>query len=206
MSAPEPTIVQQSAPIPACRVTSTKQDPFPFVPEDKLAACLPPAVVAARHGELSPDLKLLPGSDQLLHFPKRSGDNPGSAKPERIDAMDYVARVLAQIPPPRKHLYSNAARGKRRRDQDTDVGHATTDTQTPPPANAAVRKRWADLLRRVYEIDPLVCPRCNATMRVISFITQPATIKRILDHLRRSSRVSPRPPPAPRSHPTSASL
>jgi hypothetical protein len=32
-------------------------------------------------------------------FPKRSGDDSGSAKPERIDAMDSVARVLAQIPP-----------------------------------------------------------------------------------------------------------
>jgi len=65
-------------------------------------------------------LKLLPEADQVLHFPKGSGDDPGSARPERIDAMDYVARVLAQIPPPRKHLvryngcYSNAARGKRR--------------------------------------------------------------------------------------------
>jgi hypothetical protein len=24
--------------------------------------------------------------------------------PESIDAMEYVARVLAQIPPPRRHL------------------------------------------------------------------------------------------------------
>ena len=49
-------------------------------------------------------LQLLPGSDDVLHFPKGSGDDPGSAQPERIDAMEYVARVLAQIPPPRKHL------------------------------------------------------------------------------------------------------
>ena len=95
---------------------------------------------------------------------------------------------------------------ERRRDQDADVGHATTDVQTPPPATAAVRKRWADLLRRVYEIDPLVCPRCKGTMRVVSFITQPAVIKRILDHLHRSSHTRPRPPPAPSSHPPSVSL
>ena len=49
-------------------------------------------------------LKLLPGRDEVLHFPKGSGDDPGSATPERIDSMEYVARVLAQIPPPRKHL------------------------------------------------------------------------------------------------------
>ncbi len=49
-------------------------------------------------------LKLLPGRDEVLHFPKGNGDDPGSAAPERIDSMEYVARVLAQIPPPRKPL------------------------------------------------------------------------------------------------------
>ena len=45
------------------------------------------------------------------------------ATPERIDSMEYVARVMAQISPPRKHVvryygfYSNAIRGERRRDQ-----------------------------------------------------------------------------------------
>ena len=65
-------------------------------------------------------LRLLLRSDEVLHFPMAGGDDPGSAQPERIDSMEYVARVPAQIPPPRKHLvryhgfYSNAARGKRR--------------------------------------------------------------------------------------------
>ena len=49
-------------------------------------------------------LQLLPGKDAVLHFPKGGGDDPGDAKPERIHAMEYVARVRAQIPPPRKHL------------------------------------------------------------------------------------------------------
>ena len=67
----------------------------------------------------------------------------------------------------------------------------------PAPAAAALRRRWADLLRRVYEIDPLVCPRCSAAMRVVGFITRRETIERILDHLRRSSTSRPRSPPAP---------
>ena len=50
-------------------------------------------------------LRLLPGKEQVLHFPKTGGgDDPGTDEPEQIDAMEYVARVLAQIPPPRKHL------------------------------------------------------------------------------------------------------
>lgn len=36
-------------------------------------------------------LRLLPGKDQVLHFPKAGGDDPGSPQPEQIDAMDYAS-------------------------------------------------------------------------------------------------------------------
>ena len=94
--------------------------------------------------------------------------------------------------------YSNAARGKRRRDDAVGTDTDTLQQQSAPtPAAVAVRKRWADLLRRVYEVDPLVCPRCSARMRVVGFITRRQTIERILDHLRRRSTSRPRSPPAP---------
>jgi hypothetical protein len=48
----------------------------------------------------------------------------------------------------------------------------------------ALRRRWANLMRRVYELDPLPCPRCGAQMRLIG-LTEPSVIKRILDHARR---------------------
>ena len=35
----------------------------------------------------------------------------------------------------------------------------------------------------LYEVDPLVCPRYQGVMRVISFITEGRVIRRILDHL-----------------------
>ena len=62
---------------------------------------------------------------------------------------------------------------------------------------ADLRRRWAEIIRRVNEVDPLVCPRCGGEMRVVGFITQPALIKRILDHLRNREKVSGPPPPAP---------
>ena len=39
------------------------------------------------------------------------------------------------------------------------------------------------LVKRVYEVDPLVCPRCAGTMRLIAFIDQPAVFEKILCHL-----------------------
>ena len=44
--------------------------------------------------------------------------------------------------------------------------------------------RWAALVQRVYEVDPLLCPRCGGVMRVISFIEarQRDVIEKILRH------------------------
>ena len=37
-------------------------------------------------------------------------------------------------------------------------------------SRTAARRRWAALVKRVYEVDPLVCPKCGGEMRVIAFI------------------------------------
>ncbi len=125
---------------------------------------------------------------------------------ETVDALDFVARVLAHIPDPRRHLvryygpYSSVARGNAKAS-----GHAVkaqplapgSGGEPPPssPALAALRRRWAQLIRRLYQVDPLVCFRCPGVMRVVSFITQPRLIRRILEHL--AGRVTQeRAPPA----------
>ena len=41
---------------------------------------------------------------------------------------------------------------------------------------------WGEqVIRRVYEVDPLLC-RCGERMRVVGFITQPPVILKILHH------------------------
>jgi len=32
------------------------------------------------------------------------------------------------------------------------------------------RQRWAALIKQVYEVDPLLCPKCGGTMKILSFI------------------------------------
>ena len=51
----------------------------------------------------------------------------------------------------------------------------------------------------MYEIEPLVCRRCGAEMRVVSFITDPRVVRRVVDHLRKRDRVSRPPPPLGRA-------
>jgi len=57
-------------------------------------------------------------------------------------------------------------------------------------------KGWAEMIRKVYEVDPLVCPLCGGTMKVISFLTDYAVVDRIIDHLKLTF-FAERPPPPP---------
>ena len=53
----------------------------------------------------------------------------------------------------------------------------------PELTDKAIRKNWARMIQRIYEVDPLVCPKCHGPMRVIAFIEDPDVIKKILKHL-----------------------
>jgi len=46
------------------------------------------------------------------------------------------------------------------------------------------RRNWARLIKKIYETDPLICPRCQGSMTIISFLEDPAVVKRILVHLK----------------------
>ena len=92
------------------------------------------------------------------------------------------------------------ARGKQRKraQADTPTAAAPSPPTAPPPSpsQAALRRSWARMIRRVYEVDPLVCPRCHGVMRVVAFITEPRVIRSILEHLARrftQERAPPRP-------------
>ncbi len=50
-------------------------------------------------------------------------------------------------------------------------------------AVSAAAQSWAACLRRVFEIDPLLCPSCQALMVPIAIITQDAELVRLLAHL-----------------------
>ncbi len=53
----------------------------------------------------------------------------------------------------------------------------------PPPTSLIFKQRWAEVITKVYEADPLLCPRCGGAMRIIAFIDQPDVIEKILTHL-----------------------
>jgi hypothetical protein len=70
---------------------------------------------------------------------------------------------------------------------------ASTRTRPGAPADAESRKHkdktrrasylWAMLIARIYEALPLLCPRCGHSMKIVAFITEPQSVRRILKHL-----------------------
>jgi hypothetical protein len=50
-------------------------------------------------------------------------------------------------------------------------------------SSTAFRRNWARLIQKIYEIDPLLCPKCQGAMKVIAFIEDDKIIKKILKHL-----------------------
>jgi len=55
-------------------------------------------------------------------------------------------------------------------------------------------KGWAEMIRKVYEVDPLLCPECGGTMKVIAFLTDYSAVDRIIGQLKLTF-VAERPPP-----------
>jgi hypothetical protein len=54
---------------------------------------------------------------------------------------------------------------------------------------------WAEMIRKVYEIDPLICPKCGGQMKVIAFLTDFSVVDRIINHLKLVFVASKPPPP-----------
>jgi hypothetical protein len=80
---------------------------------------------------------------------------------------------------------------------DSPVDTPEAGVRHRPSARGAT---WADLMRRVFAVDVLACPRCGGRLRLIALIEASATTRRILRHLGLASE-GPTPAPA-RAPPT----
>jgi len=68
----------------------------------------------------------------------------------------------------------------------------------PAPARSRSSQTWAMLIKRMYETDPLICPRCSGQMKIVAFIEPPQgdVIEKILRHCGLWCPAAARAPPA----------
>ena len=74
--------------------------------------------------------------------------------------------------------YSNVSRGKRQKEGNDDAVPCILESQGD---EKTFRRNWARLIQKIYEVDPLVCPKCQGAMRVIGSIEDPSVIRAIID-------------------------
>jgi hypothetical protein len=63
------------------------------------------------------------------------------------------------------------------------VPNAPNEVADEPAHRKGARYVWALLLARIYEVLPLICPKCGGEMRIIAFIIDGPVIREILSHL-----------------------
>ena len=125
----------------------------------------------------------------------RYGKDPGEE--ERMDYLEFVARVVSHIPDKGQvmvryfGLYANAHRGKVRKVEEAQPKPLIIEEECP----RIPRRGWAEMIRKVYEVDPLLCPKCGGKMRVIAFITHFSVVDRIINHLKLTFVANKPPPP-----------
>jgi hypothetical protein len=114
-----------------------------------------------------------------------------------MDYLEFIARVTSHIPDKGQvtiryfGLYANAHRGKvRKRAQGLSDLPIIEEEDGKIP-----RRGWAEMIRKVYETDPLLCPECGGQMRIIFFLTDYAVVDRIINHLKLTF-VAAKPPPS----------
>jgi len=125
-------------------------------------------------------------------------------KEEKIfDALEWLAAMCSHVPNKGEQMvryygfYSNVSRGKRKRKHQDDLISSILE---PEGSSSEYRKNWARLIQKIYEIDPLRCPKCQSQMRIIAFIEDDEVIKKILKHLDLWDKKA-RPPPKANSPP-----
>ena len=147
-------------------------------------------------------LRYHPESGILIYEPK-AGQHADHTEP--LDPLEFLARVLIHIPEPNKHLvhfygtYANRVRSSmlHRRDSAQNKQDGGEEIE-PAPAKRPLRKRWAELIYKIYNVDPLTC-RCGAQMKIVAFVTEPASIRRIIAR-RKNNSSRQRAPPNPTSN------
>ena len=70
-----------------------------------------------------------------------------------------------------------------------------TKTDKRSTTSTSSRANWARLIRKVFEVDPLLCGKCGSEMKIIAVLTDPKVVDRIIRHLDKNAVTARSPPP-----------
>jgi hypothetical protein len=125
-------------------------------------------------------MEYLPEQGKVIYHSK-----DGSVQ-KTYDAIEWLASMVSHLPLQGEQMvkyyghYSNRARGERRKKNQDGTVPSLLD---PDPSSKEARRNGSRLIRKIYEVDPLVCGNCRGIMRVVAVINDSNTVRQILEHL-----------------------
>ena len=136
--------------------------------------------------------------DQAVIYRARKPNPTVGQNLKAMDPLEWLAPMADHIPDPGKHRtlayghYANRVRGDRALEQPLTAQVA----EEKPAKKRRCSASWARLISKVYHADPLTCRKCGRKLKLIAYITDGISIKRILDHLGLNPpETEKRPPP-----------
>jgi hypothetical protein len=123
-----------------------------------------------------------------------------------LQPLDFLRRLVATIPPRRMNMVRFhgvfAPNAKHRQALGAllpplavtaPAGQAKEQDQgqSPRTVGSCYRRPWHELLKRVFDLDILICGKCGNTMHRISHIEDPTVIEQILSHLKLTPTIPP---------------
>lgn len=142
-----------------------------------------------------------------------------------FEPLEFIAKLAALVPAPRVHLVryhgvlapgapgrerivpqpvgaeeTSAPWAQKRTSATAPAGKAAGSTQTNLAPTSSANERyysWAELMRRVFAIDVLECPRCQGPIKTLVQIHPPDTTRKPLQCL----GLPARPPPIAMARP-----
>ena len=124
----------------------------------------------------------------------KGGRKDASEKFRYHGILAPAARYRSRVVP-----FASAAEPKAREGETGSESQVAGSSLTPiDESSAKPRPRnysWAELMRRVFEIDVLECPECGNAMRILAAIHPPEASRAILECLGLPSRAPPISPP-----------
>ena len=108
---------------------------------------------------------------------------------EIFSPCDFIAAITQHIPDKSFQLvryygwYSNKMRGQRNKQAAEEAKAVEVIDVSDHKPRRIPSAKWRELIKKVWETDPLQCPQCSREMRIVALIDERAVIERILRHL-----------------------
>lgn len=120
-----------------------------------------------------------------------------------FSAVEFLARLTPHVPLKWESTtryygeYSHRRRGERKKNVLKQTGDTTSLPLPSPIAKKKASRTWAALIKKVYEVDPLVCKKCGGIMKIVAFLQDPHEVKCLLLSLKLPDFHPPPPITAP---------